>query len=153
VEETGQTRERHAKLESESRHRQTVQTFVDYLYDVRSLRKPPEPSGKKLWGVAFKRLHEVRRRLTETISLLPGDHIARDHLVRLLDAFHAWSDNWDEYGDSADTDTGQCYLMKALEDLQSESVKAEDELRKIMSLPKPINKASLNDDIELQTAT
>jgi hypothetical protein len=139
-----------AHRESEAMHRQRVQAFVDYLYDVRSLNKPPQPSGVKLWGAAYKRLHEVRRRLTETLSLLPSDHIARDYLVRLLDAFHAWSDEWDKYGDFADTHGGQRYLMEALQDLQNARVTAEDELRRVMNLPKPESKAPPNDDLVQQ---
>ena len=125
-----------AELESEAKHRQTVQAFVDYLYDVRSLRKPPAPSGIKLWGVAYKRLHEVRRRLTETLSILPSNHIARDHLIGLLDAFHAWSDEWDKYGEFSDTDTGQRQIMKALQNLQKERINVEEKIRKCFNLPK-----------------
>ena len=56
----------------EARHKQSVQAFVDYLYDVRTLNRPPQPSGDKLWGIAEKRLREVRRRLTETLRYIAG---------------------------------------------------------------------------------
>lgn len=135
-------------LQNKEGHKQTVQAFVDYLNDVRSLNKPPMPSETKLWNVAYRRLRETRRRLYETLSLLPGEDVARRHLVPLLEAFHAWSDKWDQYGDYADTDTGERELMSALSDLQRARCKAEDELRDELNLSKLKSKTAPNKGAE-----
>lgn len=131
--------------EDEARHKQSVQAFVDYLYDVRTLNRPPQPSGDKLWGIAERRLREVRRRLTETLSTLPGEHAARRHLESLVIAFHAWADEWDQNGDHADTHTGERKLMIALSDLQRARAEAEDKLRKILNLPEPKRDRAFNE--------
>ena len=122
--------QRNRRQEFEGKSRQALQSFVDYLADVRSLNKPPEPSGVKLWNRAFDRLQETRRRLSETIEALPPDHPARSQLYGLQREFHRWADVRDYYGDDlAKTHTGEAVLMGALARLQQARVSTEGSLR------------------------
>lgn len=130
----------------ETKHRQVLKGFVDYLGDVRSLNQPPQRSGAPLWHRAATRLRRTRQRLVETVGRMPPDHPSMIYLDPLTDAFHDWADVWDYYEDLAGTAIGETALMEALAELQAARWAAEDSMRERFALGERPSRTALTDD-------